>query len=669
MSNRSCQQLGNTDDADVYAKKTRHNNPKGGECGYGFFLATSDSHEDPQTLQTAMELEVRQALSGSRHAGRVPPHVFLTSMAPLITRDSEVFMKAATAVCQIDSTGGRTVLVLSKEKEKEKDKSKAPDVEIGGSSTECVRIPENKSQDGATKCGRAQTKIPANLTQVVDHLLEILMKYPSLNPEENCTRSDNAMEINNSVANKGKRKVDDTKKELDRVSEKSAGLAKDMGDDVNDDVDIARGCNALMSWPLADTDVEDHDETGLGDEYNDDMVDEEEDDEYHENRVIEVRWREALDGVLGQPGAADTGLIDIAAEPFEGVNVDDLFGLRRPLAFDRRLRQSRTSFERSSTEGNNSLQHPLLLRPAQSNESGVIYSSGGVKISRDLESLSGGSFDVAHFYMFDAPVLPFDHSFGDRVGCAAAAPPLSDFSVGLESLQAPPRRGPGDGRWTDDGQPQAGGQVAAIAQAVEEHFMSQLHSVAPSSTSSDPNTINQELNQRVENAEHSGGQSHGPTPDVGNNALDSMEIGEGNESVNEQQELPATDDLASNHQVNTDNTIITEDADVDMNVVDSEANQGGDTLPSVGVVVGPLSEQNTSIAQDAEEIDPEFLAALPPDIQAEVLAQQRAQRVAHQAEGQPVDMDNASIIATFPAIAEPKQDDKSVADNQKSQHE
>ena len=40
-----------------------------------------------------------------------------------------------------------------------------------------------------------------------------------------------------------------------------------------------------------------------------------------------------------------------------------------------------------------------------------------------------------------------------------------------------------------------------------------------------------------------------------------------------------------------------------------------------------------------EEFDPEILAALPPDIQAEVLAQQRAQRVAHQAEGQPVDMD------------------------------
>ena len=160
-------------------------------------------------------------------------------------------------------------------------------------------------------------------------------------------------------------------------------------------------------------------------------------------------------------------------------------------------------------------------------------------------------------------MLLFFHSimpFGDRVG---GPPPLSDFSVGLESLRAPPRRGPGDGRWTDDGQPQAGGQAAAIAQAVEEHFMSQLHSVAPSSSSvernslnseslandnqqvaevadtdtqqSDPNTIHQELNQSVENAQHSGGQSHGPTPDVGNNALDSMEIGEGNESVNEQQ--------------------------------------------------------------------------------------------------------------------------------------
>ncbi|KAG0451467.1 hypothetical protein HPP92_026407 [Vanilla planifolia] len=62
------------------------------------------------------------------------------------------------------------------------------------------------------------------------------------------------------------------------------------------------------------------------------------------------------------------------------------------------------------------------------------------------------------------------------------------------------------------------------------------------------------------------------------------------------------------------------------------------------------SSQTASYAPPiAEDIDPEFLAALPPDIQAEVLAQQRAQRDGHihQGQGQPVDMDNASIIATF----------------------
>ncbi|CAH1444286.1 unnamed protein product [Lactuca virosa] len=1018
--------------------------------------------EDPQTLQTAMELEVRQALSGTRHAGRVPPRTFLTSMAPLISRDPEVFMKAAASVCQLETTGGRTVVVLSKEKEKEKEKekdkekSKAPGVEIG--------ISENKSQDGPAKCGKAQKKISANLTQVVDHLLEIISKYS----EEDCVRSGNAamnMEIDESTANKGKMKVDETRKESDSQSERSAGLAKvtfvlkllsdillmyvhavgiilkrdlemcqlrgyneveypghggivhhvthrllhpsidnkstttasgsdewrgklsekaswflvvlcgrssegrrrvinvlvkalssfansanssskgsllpdkrvlafvdlvysilsknsssgnvpgsgcspdiakgmidggmipclssilqvldldhpdapkvvniivkamegltraanaveqlplsdlgnkkksvslstgsdnqmpdnnnstpvdeipegnnnsqheiaddndteqhdeettqdeggggqqsnlnqppaeqelriemdeteemedggvlrdsdqiemtfhvegrgggdeddDMGDDGEDDEDdedgdgegdgddededIAEDGTALMS--LADTDVEDHDETGLGDEYQeDDMVDEE-DDDYHENRVIEVRWREALDGVLGQPGG-DSGLIDIAAEPFEGVNVDDLFGLRRPLGFDRRRQQSRTSFDRSGTEGNgigsgsgNGLQHPLLLRPSQSGDLGSI---------QELESLSGGSFDVAHFYMFDAPVLPFDHAqqssvFGDRVGIGGAAPPpLSDFSVGLE-LRAPGRRGPGDGRWTDDGQPQAGGQAAAIVQAVEELFMSQLrppstttstqrqHSDSPLPNDNQPggetdqtNTPHQDLNEVVENVQVQPNtaveeqQADGHTSqDNAPNSHDNMEIGDGNVNVNEQQDLSANDEDASNHlSVTSGDNVL---PDVDMNVADPDqggvmeesdsriARQDNNGQPdetgatNADAAAAPnangidptflealpadlraevLASQQAQSAPPpppvaapapvtAEDIDPEFLAALPPDIQAEVLAQQRAQRVAHQAEGQPVDMDNASIIATFPA--------------------
>ncbi|XP_019701852.1 E3 ubiquitin-protein ligase UPL2 [Elaeis guineensis] len=71
-----------------------------------------------------------------------------------------------------------------------------------------------------------------------------------------------------------------------------------------------------------------------------------------------------------------------------------------------------------------------------------------------------------------------------------------------------------------------------------------------------------------------------------------------------------------------------------------------------------LSSRQNQVAQPSSErsqadgdIDPEFLAALPPDIREEVLAQQRAQRLqqSQELEGQPVEMDAVSIIATFPS--------------------
>ncbi|KAL0306245.1 UNVERIFIED_CONTAM: E3 ubiquitin-protein ligase UPL1 [Sesamum radiatum] len=120
---------------------------------------------------------------------------------------------------------------------------------------------------------------------------------------------------------------------------------------------------------------------------------------------------------------------------------------------------------------------------------------------------------------------------------------------------------------------------------------------------------------------------------------------------------------------------VPESDDVDMSITEVERDQTGPQLPLSENLEEPLPQQNSLAGQEAgqtmkvgscftqarsapaptyapptvEDIDPEFLAALPPDIQAEVLAQQRAQRIAQQSEGQPVDMDNASIIATFPA--------------------
>ncbi|XVF70904.1 hypothetical protein PTKIN_Ptkin11bG0199900 [Pterospermum kingtungense] len=1102
--------------------------------------------EDPQTLQTAMELEIRQTLSGSRHAGRVSPRTFLTSMAPVICRDPVVFMKAAATVCQLESSGGRPFVVLLKEKEKDKDKLKASGAELGLSPNESVRIIENKVNDGTGRCSKGHKRVPANLAQVIDQLLEIVLKYPSAKGQDDSLSDLTSMEIDEPASKvKGKSKVEETRK-MESETERSAGLAKvtfvlkllsdillmyvhavgvilkrdsemgqlrgsnqadisgssgvlhhilhrllpvsvdksagpdewrnklsekaswflvvlcgrssegrkrvinelvkalssfsnlesdsvksslvpdkrvfafadlafsilsknsslsnlpgtgcspdiaksmieggvvqcltnilevldldhpdapktvnlmlkalenltraananeqvfrsegsnkkkslssnvrhadqvtvsaaeaiehnqngggqqvavdaeeteqqqhqetsqsegnqnanpndsvgqdmrvegeqtaasnrpvelgmdfmreemeegvlhntdqiemtfrvenraddDMGDEDDDmaddgeddedddegedeDEDIAEDGAGMMS--LADTDVEDHDDTGLEDDYNDDMIDEE-DDDFHEHRVIEVRWREALDGldhlqVLAQPGTA-SGFIDVAAEPFEGVNVDDLFGLRRPVGFERRRSNGRSSFERSVAEVNG-FQHPLLLRPSQSGDLGSMWSSGG-NSSRDLEALSSGSFNVTHFYMFDAPVLPYDHGsgslFGDRLG-SAAPPPLTDYSASMDSLHLSGRRGPGDGRWTDDGQPQASAQASAIAQAVEEQFVSHLRSSAPGNNLAERQSQNSGLQevqpsdvppsngvkaedntgiQQSDDQQQENGNriSHELSPVVGSGSCheqlnpqsisgdmaesiqghegiltrplslntapdehDNMDIVDGNgtaadqvEQMSEMVNLPEGDsgvpgnlslqamgaDGLSGADGQAGNCVLAdsglempnpgdsigpsfhEGIDVDMNTTDVEPNQTEQLIspPEIGAEE-PSSQQNT-VAQDAnqadqtsvnsevpgasaidptflealpedlraevlasqqaqsvqapsyvppsaDDIDPEFLAALPPDIQAEVLAQQRAQRIAQQAEGQPVDMDNASIIATFPA--------------------
>ncbi|KAK6947097.1 HUWE1/Rev1, ubiquitin binding region [Dillenia turbinata] len=1113
--------------------------------GYHMLASAIVRHllEDPLTLQTAMELEIRQTFSGGRHIGRVTTRTFLTSMAPVIARDPSVFMRAAAAVCQLESSGGRTVVVLSKEREKEKDKTKASGVELAVSSNECVKISESKLHDGSSKCSKGHKKIPANLTQVIDQLLEIILKFPRQKNLEDCTSaSGSAMEVDEPTSKvKGKTKVVETSKtDSDCQSERSAGIAKvtfvlkllsdvllmyvhavgvilkrdsemsqsrgcsqpdgsvhggilhhilhrllslpmdksapadewsdklsekaswflvvlcgrssegrrrvigelvknflsfanlesnstkkvllpdkqvfafadlvysilsknlstgnlpgsgcspdiaksmievgmiraltstlkvidlyhpnapkianlilkaletltraanasdqvyksdglnkkkcgsngrsetqthqlavteggehnqeggnqqeqvgaveaeeqdpqetsqteadddvnlnqsaeqdmrieveetmntsppvelrmdfmpeeieeqvvlhnadqiemtfrvenradddmgddddDMGDDAEDDedeegddedVDIAEDGAALLS--LADTDAEDHDDTGLGDEYNDDMVDD--DDDFHENRVIEVRWREALDGL--DPGGAGR-LIDVASESFEGVNVDDLFGLRRPSGFERRRHTGRTSFERSGTEGGG-FQHPLLARPPQSGDL-LSWSSCGNSL-RDEESLSGGTFDLAHFYLFDAPVVPYDHPptdiFGQRVD-NVMPPPFTDFSVGMDSLLLPGRRGAGDGRWTDDGQPQGGGQAAAIAQAIEEQFISQFRSLTPvnSSTERPLHTSKQQDKQQwktlvsndgqlqleAENIDNQQGNcanqengnsstlqqadlgaGYGSSPDQVNvesvvpmrnpcslndaqNGHDHMEMGEGNGTVNEQVETHPefgisdasrvdpqgegrSDALANLHDVpvltaacarsldgnsqsstraqmisgvdisNPDDcgaSLGHASGDIDMNGVDTERDLIAQREPITADATDDSSSREQVVAQvanqidqssinnevsgvnaidptflealpedlraevlasqqaqsitaptyappSAEDIDPEFLAALPPDIQAEVLAQQQAQRIAQQAEGQPVDMDNASIIATFPA--------------------
>ncbi|KAG7600674.1 UBA-like superfamily [Arabidopsis suecica] len=559
----------------------------------------------------------------------------------------------------------------------------------------------------------------------------------------------------------------------------------DMGDEGEDDegddedADLVEDGAGVMS--LGGTDVEDPEETGLGDEYNDDMIDEDEDD-FHENRVIEVRWREALDGldhfqILGRSGGGNGFIDDITAEPFEGVNVDDLFALRRPLGFERRRQTGRSSFDRSGSEVHG-FQHPLFSRPSQTGNTASVSASAG--ISRHSEA---GSYDVAQFYMFDTPVLPFDQvpvdPFSDRLGGGGAPPPLTDYSVvGMDSS----RRGVGDSRWTDIGHPQPSSLSASIAQLIEEHFISNLRASAPADTvvERETNTTEvQELQQPdvpttvgsetvlgdgneggQQNEEHellnnnenvnnppdatagsfSQGQANLASPvvrDAGEslqqhevmhplplnstpNEIDRMEVGEGDGAPIEQADReavhlistsqgqpdtssiqnvsvtvtpPPVDDSNSNFQPSVDVDMSSDGAEGNQSVQPSPLDGDNNELSSMeatqdvrndeqvdeGSLDGRAPEVNAidptfleALPEDlraevlasqqaqsvqpptyepppVDDIDPEFLAALPPDIQTEVLAQQRAQRMVQQSQGQPVDMDNASIIATLPA--------------------
>ncbi|KAF9587900.1 hypothetical protein IFM89_006154 [Coptis chinensis] len=653
--------------------------------------------EDPQTLQTAMELEIRQTLTGirSRHSGRLLARTFLTSMAPVISRDPVIFMRAAAAVCQLEASGGRMNVVLLKDKEK--DKSKTSPVEVGVLSTECVRIPENKQHDTPSRCSKAHKKVPANLTQVIDQLLEIVMCYPLGDGQVDCNSFSTPMEVDEpSTKKKGKSKVDELETMgIGGLSERSVGLAKvtfvlklmsdillmyvhavgvilrrdletcqhrgsiqldgvgqggilyhvlnhllplssdktfEAADEWSEKlsekaswflvvlsgrssegrkrvinelvralssfsniesnssksvllpnksllafVDLVNsilsknssssnlpgpGCSPDIAKTMIDGGVVqsltsmlqvldlDHPDApkvvnlilkalesltraaNAGEqarksdgsnkkktaaasdrtETQTNSISATEAQEIDHNSTQNegsnvVQTVQQLQGtsqsegdqgsnqgrsmehnqlqVLGRPGPGPGpagGLIDVAAEPFQGLNVDDIFGVRRPLGGERRHQTGNRALLERSGLGGGGFQHPLLLRPSQLGDPvGSMWSSAG-NTSRDLEALPAGSFDVTHFYMFDAPVLPSEHAsaslFGDRL-VGSAPPPLIDFSVGMDPLHLAGRRGAGDSRWTDDGQPQAGAQAAMIAQAIEEEFISELHSVAP----------------------------------------------------------------------------------------------------------------------------------------------------------------------------------------------
>ncbi|KAL9315852.1 hypothetical protein ACSQ67_016853 [Phaseolus vulgaris] len=196
---------------------------------------------DPQTLQQAMESEIKHSLivASNRHpnGGRVNPHNFLSNLAAVISRDPATFMLAAQSVCQVEMVGERPYIVLlkdrDKDKTKEKDKVQNSDGKVSLGNINTSPSGNGKIHDSNTKSSKGHKKPTQSFINVIELLLESICTFvPPLKDEiaSNAlpgTAASTDMEIDVSLA-KGKGKAVATVSEDNETDsqEASASLAK-----------------------------------------------------------------------------------------------------------------------------------------------------------------------------------------------------------------------------------------------------------------------------------------------------------------------------------------------------------------------------------------------------------------------------------------------------------
>uniref|UniRef100_A0A251J556 HECT-type E3 ubiquitin transferase n=1 Tax=Manihot esculenta TaxID=3983 RepID=A0A251J556_MANES len=166
--------------------------------GFDNIAATIVRHvlEDPQTLQQAMESEIKHSLvaAANRHSnGRVTPRNFLLILSSVISRDPLIFMRAAQSVCQVEMVGERPYIVLlkdrekdkSKEKEKEKDKMLEKDkshtndgkATWGNMHTLATGYVQGKLHDSNSKSAKVHRKFPQSFITVIELLLGVVSSF------------------------------------------------------------------------------------------------------------------------------------------------------------------------------------------------------------------------------------------------------------------------------------------------------------------------------------------------------------------------------------------------------------------------------------------------------------------------------------------------------------
>ncbi|KAK9047491.1 hypothetical protein V6N11_053333 [Hibiscus sabdariffa] len=212
--------------------------------GFDNIAATIIRHvlEDPQTLQQAMEAEIKQNLvaMANRHSnGRVSPRIFLVNLSSVISRDPVIFMQAVKSVCQVEMVGDRPYVVLIKDRDKDKSKEK----EKGSDKDKCEQhdgkgnlcntnsagpgIGHGKLNDSNIKSVKMYRKSPQSFVNVIELLLDSVGSFIPPLTEDIKTKGPTDMEIDVAVI-KGKGKAIASQSEESEISgqDVSASLAK-----------------------------------------------------------------------------------------------------------------------------------------------------------------------------------------------------------------------------------------------------------------------------------------------------------------------------------------------------------------------------------------------------------------------------------------------------------
>ncbi|XP_075511798.1 LOW QUALITY PROTEIN: E3 ubiquitin-protein ligase UPL2-like [Primulina tabacum] len=197
--------------------------------GFDGLMAVIVRHilEDPQTLQQAMESEIRHSvatLSNRQSSGRLTVRNFLSNLSSVVQRDPVIFMQAAKSVCQVEMMGDRPYIILikdrdkdkSKDKEKEREKTEEKEKQVNdgkvGAGNRFSLAPggHGKHLDANSKNSKIHRKSPQSFVNVIDVLLDSVIAFiPPPLEDESITKTGSSstdMEID-AYESKGKGKT------------------------------------------------------------------------------------------------------------------------------------------------------------------------------------------------------------------------------------------------------------------------------------------------------------------------------------------------------------------------------------------------------------------------------------------------------------------------------